>query len=65
VDSAAVEPIEEPSWLLDIDAFPGDTRALHVDATVTQARSFAERRIYSIFRWAVTDEFLRRSVGKP
>ncbi len=49
MDSAAVEPIEEPSWLLDVDAFPGDTRALHVDATVTQARSFAER-IYSIFR---------------
>jgi uncharacterized protein (TIGR04255 family) len=64
VDPAAVEPIEEPSWLLDVDAFQGDTRALDVDATVAQARSFAER-IYSIFRWAVTDEFLRRYGGQP
>ncbi len=64
VDPAAVEPIEEPSWLLDVDAFQGDTRALDVDATVAQARSFAER-IYSIFRWVVTDEFLRRCGGQP
>ncbi len=64
VDPAAVEPIEEPSWLLDVDAFQGDTHALDVDAMVAQARSFAER-IYSIFRWAVTDEFLQRHGGKP
>lgn len=64
VDPAAVEPIEEASWLLDIDAFQGDTHALDVDATVAQARRFAER-IYSVFRWAVTDEFLRRYGGQP
>ncbi|MGE3166914.1 MAG: TIGR04255 family protein [Planctomycetota bacterium] len=67
VDPAAVEPIEEPSWLLDLDAFQafqGDTRAFDVDAMVAQSRSFAER-IYSIFRWAVTDEFLRRYGGQP
>ncbi len=64
VDPAAVEPIEEPSWLLDVDAYQGDTRAFDVDATVAQARVFAER-IYSIFRWAVTDEFLRRYGGQP
>jgi uncharacterized protein (TIGR04255 family) len=67
VDPAAVEPIDEPSWLLDVDAFQafsGDTRALDVDAAVAQARGFAER-IYSIFRWAVTDEFLRRYGGQP
>jgi uncharacterized protein (TIGR04255 family) len=63
VDPAAVEPIEEPSWLLDIDAFQRDTRALDVNTTITQARGFAER-IYSIFRWAVTDEFLRRYGGQ-
>ena len=42
----------------------GAVGALDVDATVAQARSFAER-IYSIFRWAVTDEFLRRYGGQP
>lgn len=64
VDPAAVEPIGEPSWLLDVDAFHENTRMLDVDATVVQARRFAER-IYSIFRWAVTDEFLQRYGGQP
>ncbi len=64
VDPAAVEPIEGPSWLLDIDAFQSDSRAFDVDGAVAQARSFAER-IYSIFRWAVTNEFLRRYGGHP
>lgn len=64
VDPGAVEAIEEASWLLDIDAFQAETRPLDVDTLVEQARSFAER-IYSIFRWAVTDEFLRRYGGQP
>lgn len=64
VDPAAVEPIEEASWLLDVDAFQAETRALDVKAVVLQARGFAER-VYSIFRWAVTDEFLRRYGGQP
>jgi uncharacterized protein (TIGR04255 family) len=64
VDPGAVEAIPEASWLLDIDVFQTKTRPLHVDDIVEQARGFAER-IYSIFRWAVTDEFLRRYGGEP
>jgi uncharacterized protein (TIGR04255 family) len=64
VDPAAVDAIDEPSWLLDIDAFQAETRALDVEAALQQARGFAER-IYSVFRWAVTDEFLRRYGGQP
>lgn len=64
VDPAAVDAIDEPSWLLDVDAFRAETRELDVEAAVRQARAFAER-IYSIFRWAVTDEFLRRYGGQP
>lgn len=64
VDPAAVDPIDEPTWLLDIDAFHAETRELEVAVAVQQARGFAER-IYSIFRWAVTDEFLRRYGGQP
>lgn len=64
VDPGAVDAIEEASWLLDLDAFQADTRVLEVEAVVAQARGFAER-IYSIFRWAVTDEFLRRHGGEP
>lgn len=62
VDPAAVDPIDEPSWLLDLDAFNGDTRTFSVDTTLEQARAFTER-IYSVFRWAVTEEFLRRYGG--
>ncbi|RKT45532.1 TIGR04255 family protein [Thiocapsa rosea] len=64
VDPAAVDAIDEPSWLLDIDAFQAETRELDVDATVQLARGFAER-IYSVFRWVVTDTFLRRYGGQP
>ncbi len=64
VDPAAVDPIDEPSWLLDVDAFEAETRELDVEAALQQARGFAER-IYSVFRWAVTDEFLRRYGGQP
>lgn len=64
VDPGAVDAIDETSWLLDVDAFQSETRLLDVDAIVEQARGFAER-IYSIFRWAVTDEFLRRYGGEP
>ncbi len=64
VDPGAVEAIDEASWLLDIDGFQTKTHALDVDAIVEQTRGFAER-IYSIFRWVVTDEFLRRYGGEP
>lgn len=67
VDPGAVESIDEPSWLLDIDAFqsfPESSRALEVEPLVERARAFTER-IYSIFRWVVTDEFLRRYGGQP
>ncbi len=64
VDPASVDAIDEPSWLLDVDAFQAEQRALDVDSVLQQARGFAER-IYSVFRWAVTDEFLRRYGGQP
>ena len=67
VDPGGLDPIDEPSWILDTDAFqsfPAGSRELSVNSVVEQARGFAER-IYSIFRWAVTDEFLRRYGGEP
>ena len=67
VDPGGLDPIDEASWILDTDAFqsfPAGTRELSVNSVVEQARGFAER-IYSIFRWAVTDEFLRRFGGEP
>lgn len=67
VDPGALTAIDERSWILDLDAFRAFEPAsspLEVAATVAQARKFAER-IYSVFRWAVTDEFLLRHGGKP
>ena len=64
VDPAAVDPIDERSWLLDVDAFQSETQELDIEVALQQARGFAER-IYSVFRWAVTDEFLRRYGGRP
>lgn len=62
VDPAVVDVLDEPSWLLDIDAFRADTQEFDVDAIASQSQRFAES-IYGIFRWAVTDEFLRRYGG--
>lgn len=63
VDPGAVEPIAAPSWILDVDAFRASSGAFDVEAIISQARGFAER-IYSFFRWVVTDEFLRRYGGQ-
>lgn len=35
-----------------------------VGRVIAEAKRYAER-IYTIFRWAVTDEFLVRYAGKP
>lgn len=63
VDPAAVDAIDAPSWLLDVDAFIEDSSPFDVDAVLRRARDFAER-IYAFFRWAVTEDFLRRYGGE-
>jgi len=37
---------------------------MDVAVVIQQTRAFAER-IYGIFRWAVSDEFLRKYGGQP
>ena len=64
VDPAAIEPIPEPSWVLDLDMFSARPVPFVVDRVVEDATRYAER-IYTFFRWAVTDEFLRRYGGSP
>ncbi|MDH3598135.1 MAG: TIGR04255 family protein [Candidatus Tectomicrobia bacterium] len=63
VDPAAIEPKSTPSWLLDLDMF--STKPLDFDTAnlMMHARVYAER-IYTLFRWAVTDEFLQRYGGE-
>ena len=64
VDPNAIEPIDEPSWVLDIDMFSNEEHPFAAKEIVNTARRFAER-LYTVFRWAVTDDFLRRYGGKP
>lgn len=63
IDPAAVEPINEPSWILDLDMSLSNQREFDVEALMGEAQRFAER-IYTFFRWAVTDDFLRRFGGE-
>ena len=64
VDSAAIEPVKEKSWILDLDMFSSAPMPFVVDDVVAEAQRYAER-IYTIFRWAVTDDFLVRYGGTP
>lgn len=57
----AIPPLEVPSWVLDIDVFrewspSAEFRVEHIDTTI---RTYAEHA-HSVFRWATTDEFIRR-----
>lgn len=63
IDPAAVEPIAETSWVLDLDMSLSTQRAFSVEGLVSEAHRFAER-IYTFFRWAVNDDFLRRFGGE-
>jgi len=62
-DPNALEPIEERSWILDLDASCGEPQKFAAEDLSRAAERYA-RRIYSVFRWMVTDEFLRRYGGK-
>jgi len=64
VDPNAIAPINEPSWVLDIDMFCNEEHPFVLKEIVNTAQRFAER-LYTVFRWAVTDDFLRRYGGKP
>jgi len=64
VDPAAIEPSEEKSWILDLDMFSAGPMPFVVDRVVAEAERYAQR-VYTIFRWAVTKEFLIRYGGKP
>lgn len=62
VDPAAIEPATEKSWILDLDMSSASPMHFDVEHVVTEAQRYAER-IYTLFRWAVTDEFLSRYGG--
>jgi uncharacterized protein (TIGR04255 family) len=63
-DPEALEPIEERSRVLDLDIVSAGLRTFDVDSQVALLEELAAR-IYAVFRWAVSDEFLRRCGGDP
>ena len=63
VDPNAIEPVDSPSWILDLDMFSVESQPFDPEALVAEVRMYAER-IYTVFRWAVTEEFLRQYGGE-
>ena len=63
VDPAAVEPIDERSWILDLDMFSSKPRPFEQSSILSDARAYAERS-YCFFRWVVTADFLRLYGGE-
>ncbi|MGE3839929.1 MAG: TIGR04255 family protein [Hyphomonadaceae bacterium] len=57
-DPETIEPIDQPSWVLDIDMYSGDVRPFTADHLGSLATKFSERT-YTVFRWMITNEFLR------
>jgi uncharacterized protein (TIGR04255 family) len=64
VDPTAIEPIDEPSWVLDIDMFSNEEHPFDPEKIVNVAQRYSER-LYTFFRWVVTEGFLRRYGGTP
>ncbi len=59
-----IEPSAAKSWILDLDMFSLTPMPFNVSGVIERAESFAAR-IYTVFRWAVTDDFLKRFGGRP
>lgn len=64
IDPEALEPDGKPSWVLDLDMFRSGPQTFATDELTSTATQFAQR-IYTMFRWIVTDEFLKFYGGKP
>jgi uncharacterized protein (TIGR04255 family) len=61
----AVPPLQEPSWLLDMDVFTNTAGfAFESKELVQRLRRFAEAA-YTFFRWATTDAFQEAHRGQP
>ncbi len=58
VDPGAIEVLDVPSWILDLDMFSTAPMPFETSDIIERSHLFA-RRIYAVFRWAVTDHFLK------
>lgn len=63
-DPNALEPVEVPSWVLDLDMFTAESQPFASEDLLRTATGFAEC-LYWVFRQMVTVEFLRFYGGEP
>jgi uncharacterized protein (TIGR04255 family) len=59
-----IAPVEGLSWIIDLDMFTPSAQKFETEALVTKVTQFS-KRIYAVFRWMVSDEFLRFYGGEP
>lgn len=57
-DPDALEAVENPSWILDLDMFSSRSQAFVSDNVLATTTTFAQR-IYMVFREMITDEFIK------
>jgi uncharacterized protein (TIGR04255 family) len=62
IDPNLLPPLQENTWLIDLDVSSSQESAFDADAIINTARLAAER-VYSVFRWMVTPEFLKTYGG--
>ena len=55
----AIEPVDAPTWVMDIDVFDERREPFHADVLAQRALEHS-RRQYRFFRWAVEPAFLLR-----
>lgn len=57
-ESDLLDPVPEPSWILDLDMFTQGTQPFECAKLINTGKKFSER-IYYVFRKMVTNEFLK------
>ncbi|MBV6418700.1 MAG: hypothetical protein CMLOHMNK_03630 [Steroidobacteraceae bacterium] len=63
-DPSTIDPIDTPSWVLDLDVFRMAQRDFDTASVLADGRAFA-RTIHDFFRWCVMPEFLKAYGGNP
>jgi len=64
-DPDMAPPVDEPSWVLDVDSFSTDCAGTQLKPDfLCEELDKVAARAYAFFRWSVTDEFLNHFKGK-
>ena len=64
IDPTVIEPSKKRTWILDLDSYSTPKKRYSETELKNTLEKFAEKS-YSVFRWIVSDNFLRRYGGDP